>query len=75
MNINDRFSAYYNYKVSVDMIYDNHPHKMQKRNQCLFLRIKISLIAHFNKPILVEFLLLFILISSVYWFFILKITW
>ena len=75
MNINDRFSAYYNYKVSVDMIYDNHPYKMQKRNQCLFLRIKISLIAHFNKPILVEFLLLFILISSVYWFFILKITW
>ena len=51
----DRFSAYYKYKVSVNVIYDNHPHKMQKRNQCLFLRIKISLMAHFNNPILVEF--------------------
>ena len=40
MNINDRSSAYYKYKVSVDMIYDNHPHKMQKRSQCLFLKKK-----------------------------------
>ena len=74
MNINDRSSAYYKYKVSVDMIYDNHPHKMQKRSQCLFLKKKISSIAYFNKLILVQFLLLFLLILCVYWFFILKIT-
>ena len=74
MNINDRLSAHYKYKVSVDMIYDNHLHKMQKRNQCLFLKIKISWIAYFNQLILVQFLLLFLLISCVYWFFILKIT-
>ena len=45
---------------------------MQKRNQCLFPRTKISVIALFNKPILesllVEFLLLFLPISSVYCF-------
>ena len=45
---------------------------MQKRNQCLFPRTKISVIALFNKPILesllVEFLLLFLPISSVYFF-------
>ena len=48
---------------------------MKKRNPCLFLRMEISLIAHFDEPIFVEFLLfLFLPISSVYWFFALKIT-
>ena len=46
---------------------------MQKRNQSLFLRIKISLIAYFSRSILesllVEFLLLFLPILSVYSFF------
>ena len=45
---NDRFWAY-KYKASNDMIYEDCLHKMQKRNQCLILSIKISLIAHFNK--------------------------
>ena len=48
------------------------PHKMQKRNQCLFLRIKISLIGHFNKPVfesfLDELLVFFLPISNVYCF-------
>ena len=50
---------------------------MQKRNQCLFLRIKISLLVHCNKPILesllVEFLLLFLPISSAYCFLFFKL--
>ena len=45
---------------------------MQKRNQCLFLRIKISLIGHFNKPVfesfLDELLVFFLPISNVYCF-------
>ena len=48
------------------------PHKMQKRNQCHFLRIKISLIGHFNKPVfesfLDELLVFFLPISNVYCF-------
>ena len=45
---------------------------MQKRNQCLFLRKKVSLIGHFNKPVfeslLDELLVLFLPISNGYCF-------
>ena len=53
------FSAYYKYKISVDMMYDKATLIKCRKEMSVFLRIKVSLISHFNKPILESLLVEF----------------